>query len=67
MADIKITIVEGIDQFHAEGDSETVQRLITEWRARVDLLRASAQSEIEHAAMTPRGPLGAGVFPRRTN
>ena len=70
---LKVTLVEAIDQFHAEGEDETVKQLITEWRTRLDTLRAAAHDDMERmqaSGALPRGPLvgpGGSVspFPRR--
>ena len=70
MADIKVTCVEGGDQFHAEGDAETVGRLLTEWRQHVTDSRREAMQFMNQNGAPPRGtdptsPFAGPAGPRR--
>lgn len=80
MADImnlKVTCVEGVDQFHADGEAELVQRLLKEWRERVEALKAKAMEDYERmkndftrgappaATSGPVGPDPTSPFGRR--
>ena len=74
MSGLKMHIVEGgIDQFQAEGDQDTVLRLLAEWYVRSDVARAEAtrlvQQQMERAAQAgigmqqpppTAGPVGPG-------
>ena len=62
---ISLTVVEGIDQFKCDGDTATVERLLTEWRARVDQCKINAMADVTRLSqLLPSGggpgPAGAG-------
>ena len=56
MANIEVTCVEGVDQFHAEGDAETVERLLAEWRQHVTDSRREAMQFMNQNAGSMPGP-----------
>lgn len=65
MANLKVTSVEGMEQFSAEGDEATVKALLVDWRTRNDALRAEAQDYVERLGTTRGiGPTGLpGISP----
>lgn len=58
---ISLTVVEGANQFRGEGDTTTVERLLVEWRIRVDQCKASDMADVARLSqLLPQGPAGPG-------
>ena len=54
---LSLTIVEGVDQFKAEGDAATVERLLTGWHVRVDQVKANNMADVARLSqLLPQGP-----------
>lgn len=61
MAELKITTVEGIEQFQAEGDVAVVRELLAAWRDRNDRLRAEAKADYERMLGLTQAAGASGV------
>ena len=61
---LSLTIVEGVDQFKAEGDAATVERLLTGWHVRVDQVKAANMADVARLSqLLPPGPGPSGAPP----